>query len=161
MKRARPIEERFWAKVDKAGPDDCWLWSASTTPAGYGQLSLGLGDGRWMGAHVFSFELHGGRTCPGFYVCHRCDTPGCVNPAHLFLGSPGANVADMDAKGRRGRRVSLGSRNPSAKLTEAQVRLIKSRLRLGDRHQALAGDFRVSLQLIRRISCGQNWAHVQ
>lgn len=93
-----PPEVRFWAKVDKAGPDECWLWTASTNK-GYGQLAIKPSPQPVM-AHRFSYELANGPIPDGLAVCHTCDNPPCVNPAHLFLGTKGDNNRDMVAKGR-------------------------------------------------------------
>jgi hypothetical protein len=154
-RKVRPLAERFWSKVAKAGPDECWLWTASRTPFGYGKLYSA--DDGLLGAHVFSFRLHGGQTVPGFFVCHRCDAPACVNPRHLFLGSPGANVADMDRKGRRRNRTSAGDANPSRKLCEAQVLEIIRDLRAGRMHLDIAASYGVCVQTVRHISCGRSW----
>lgn len=93
------LEERFWPKVQKT--DTCWLWTASLNDRGYGQFKVLPGQGHApMKAHRFSWELHFGPIPAGLVVCHRCDVPSCVNPAHLFIGTQGDNLRDMSAKGR-------------------------------------------------------------
>lgn len=90
------LADRFW-KYAVVGMD-CWGWAASTAPKGYG--CLGLGGGRVGRAHRVSYELHYGPIPDGLHVLHTCDNPGCVNPAHLRLGTNADNVADRQAKGR-------------------------------------------------------------
>lgn len=88
-------EERFWSKVDKSG--DCWLWQGGVNNGGYGSFAV---DGhRKVMAHRYSVELDGREIPPSMYVCHTCDTPRCVNPAHLFVGTPLDNFRDRIAKG--------------------------------------------------------------
>jgi hypothetical protein len=72
------VESRFWAKVNRSG--DCWLWTAATTSAGYGQFRV---DGRWGMAHRFAYELLVGPIPQDLQIDHLCRTPLCVNPAHL------------------------------------------------------------------------------
>jgi hypothetical protein len=99
---ATPIEQRFWPKVDKRGPDECWLWKAKRTKggAGYGLIYSGVGT-VMIYAHRVSWELANGCPVPeGLLVCHSCDNPGCVNPAHLWPGTQSENLMDMVAKGR-------------------------------------------------------------
>lgn len=92
-----PIAQRFWPKVDKRGPDDCWLWTGSEHGKGYGGFSY---RGRSVPAQRISWLLEHGEPPDNLFVCHTCDVPKCVNPAHLFLGDHQANMADMVAKGR-------------------------------------------------------------
>lgn len=89
---------RFWAKVDKRGPDECWPWLGATNGnMGHGQLTVAQ---RRHYAHRAAWELAHGPIPPGFFVCHHCDNPPCCNSAHLFLGTARDNAQDMVAKGR-------------------------------------------------------------
>lgn len=73
-------EQRFWRKVDKCGPDECWPWTASLTRGGYGHIGVG---GRMIRAHRFSYEVANGPIPDGMVIDHTCRNPICVNPAHL------------------------------------------------------------------------------
>jgi len=94
--KPRPVAERFWEKVDKT--DGCWLWTASRTTSGYGQFCP-VGNVPRK-AHRIAWELTYGPVPEGAHVLHRCDTPLCVRPDHLFLGDAAANVDDMWTKSR-------------------------------------------------------------
>jgi hypothetical protein len=96
---AEKYRERFEAKVMPEPTTGCHLWIGATTPAGYGALNLNRDGVKY--AHRISFELHHGPIPPGMDICHRCDTPACVNPEHLFAGTRLDNVRDMHAKGRQ------------------------------------------------------------
>lgn len=113
---------RFWPKVDKNGPGGCWVWTGSTNERGYGRF-LALHEER-VYAHRFSYEIHHGEIPTGMLVCHRCDNPPCVNPAHLFLGTDRENKDDCKAKKRfRGawRRLSPQLREELRQLYESGV----------------------------------------
>lgn len=91
---------RFWAKVRKAGPDECWLWAASLfgrPTARYGQFVAG---GKHLYAHRVAWELANGRPVGGAVVMHSCDVHRCCNPNHLSIGTQADNLRDASQKGR-------------------------------------------------------------
>lgn len=97
----RPVDERFWVKVDKsAGPDECWPWLAGSCSAGYGTFRF---NDRENSSNRVAWMLSFGPIPDGLWVLHRCDNPPCCNPRHLFLGTCGDNVRDCIAKGRGNR----------------------------------------------------------
>lgn len=99
-RKRRPIEDRFWEKVQKT--DSCWLWTGSKQGRmGYGYLHIGgKKDRKPSRAHRLSWVIHNGPIPDGLYVLHKCDVPACVNPDHLFLGDHKANMQDCASKGR-------------------------------------------------------------
>lgn len=133
----------------------CWLWTGSTTGKGYGQC-YGLGETR---AHRVSYRLFKGDIREGMLVCHRCDTPGCVNPEHLWLGGSRANMLDCVGKGR----TAKGSKNKSAKINEEIASQILTRYRPRCRTNgmnALAKEFGVSIQLVDLLVRRKTWKHI-
>lgn len=158
----KTIAERFWSKVDKSG--ECWLWTACLNETGYGMVYF---EGRARRAHRVSWVLTYGAVPAGACVLHRCDTPACVNPAHLWLGTLAENTADMLAKGRastgalhamRKRKTQArGERQGHAKLTTDQVVAIRADTRL---MRLIAADYGVCLSVICEIRQRKSWSHV-
>lgn len=90
----RPLDQRFWAMVEKT--ETCWLWLGGAID-GYGTITE---EGRTVRAHRVSYKLHVGPIPTGLFVLHHCDVPSCVNPDHLFLGTHSDNMKDRQMKGR-------------------------------------------------------------
>ncbi len=149
----KPLADRFWAKVDRRGPDECWLWTGATNGRNYGKIGLGRQvDGTEL-AHRVSWKLHNGPIPEGMQVCHHCDVRYCVNPRHFFLGTSSDNHQDMVQKDRHTR----GERSATAKITEAQaIEIRESSLNSVD----LALIYPVSARHIRAIRAGECWTHL-
>jgi hypothetical protein len=114
-----PIEDRFWSKVEIG--DDCWLWTAATTHDGYGLLGRPGGRGM-VTVHRLAWVIAFGPIPTGMHVLHTCDTPPCVNPAHLWLGTNADNIADKVAKGRARWRNHATHCRAGHEYTEANTR---------------------------------------
>lgn len=127
----------------------CWLWNGPVS-GGYG--CVGVGDGSYA-AHRLMYLLHVGNIPRGLHVLHRCDTPACVNPAHLFLGTNLLNMQDRNAKGR----VAKGEQNGRAKLTMKDVHAIRTDFRP---LLVIANEYGVTRQQAGKIRRGLAWSAV-
>lgn len=172
------IVASFYAKV--ALSDGCWDWAAARKSYddpkyAYGVVCIGSKADNWkiMRAHRLSYELHTGTIPKGMIVCHRCDRPCCVNPAHLFVGTMADNTRDMHAKGRhwaeKGDQASAhrkpeclprGEDHYSAKLTVKSVLKIRALSAEGLSNPKIARMFGVSINAIRAIVIRDHWKHV-
>ncbi len=146
----------FWEKVDKSG--ECWEWTAYRNIKGYGRFGV---SGKLALAHRLSYVIHFGEIPNDKIVCHSCDNPSCVNPAHLWIGTHQDNAIDRESKNRGGRKGPEGSKAPHAKLTEEQAIEIKQFLAAGDKSQReIAREFGVHYATISDMATGKTWRHV-
>jgi len=143
---------RFWQRVNKTGT--CWEWKGALVE-GYGVFYI---QNKQIKTHRFSYELHKGKIPKGFFVCHSCDNPCCVNPDHLWLGTPKDNANDAI---RKGRMSSIGERNAKAIITSADVPLIRSAKGGSGIIKILAERYGVSRVTIRHIRAHRTWTHIQ
>jgi hypothetical protein len=154
------LAERFWAKVDRSNFDGCWIWTGPKTSKGYGAISgeqpaKGV-RGKTLLAHRVSYELNSGDTLTGSdVVCHSCDTPDCVNPAHLRKDTQSSNIKEAFAKERKEPLILSGENNPKSKLTLEQARYIKAHPE--KKHTELAAMFGLSPNCIRGVRIGRTW----
>jgi hypothetical protein len=141
-----PFADRFWSKVDKRGPNDCWEWTAYRHPQGYGLIRHG---GRDQRAHRVALELALGEDLGPRWALHRCDNPPCCNPAHLYAGSRAENIADAVERHRYA--DITGPANPRARFTSDQVAAIRDQYRSGASIHALAREHGISRPSMRDI----------
>ena len=157
-KTAKTNEERFWANVDRKADEDCWLWTGCQTGhhykerLGYGVLSI---SGKPYYAHRFAWELTNGAIPDGMFVCHHCDHPSCVNPSHLFLGTPMDNTRDMVEKGRY--KAPFGEDSVARKAREARAAKIRDAYLGGETIYGLTQAFGLSTTTICEIIVGKIW----
>ena len=149
----KSLTERFEEKYIPEPNSGCWIWTAFTDRHGYGKFIVA---GQMKLAHRVSWEIENGSIPENQCVLHRCDTPCCVNPSHLFIGTHRDNMRDMANKGRcyDGR----GEKNSNAKFTDDDVLSIRA----DDRSQTIiAKDYGVGQTAIGKIKRGERWAHIK
>ena len=144
-------KERFWKKVDRREPNQCWEWKGLKHIFGYGEIKISNQKRR---AHRVSYQLHHGPIPEGLHVLHSCDNPSCVNPAHLHLGTQADNMREKMERGR----CSSGETHGQSKLTSDQVHQIRSSYAAGGVTQRqLSEVFGVDQTLISQIINKKIW----
>lgn len=154
------LEERLqyagWTVVTRRselGP--CWEWKGKLDKAGYGRANIG--QQKTGAAHRAAYQIwnnEGQPLDPRDYVCHRCDNPPCINPAHLFLGDQHANMGDAKAKGRS----ANGMRQGGAILTDQQVEEIRAKyVPRKYTYKQLGEEYGVTAAAIGCVVRGENW----
>ena len=157
------VEERFWRNVVRFNDENlCWIWKGAKVKKGYGIFTDASTTvnirGKTISAHRYSYQLHYGDLQNGDFVLHSCDNPECTNPAHLRKGTQSENIKEAIAKRRKFVPVAKGEENPRSKLTEEQVRFIKSHPELG--HKYIGDMFGLSPNCIRGVRIGRTWTHI-
>lgn len=151
MSDTRPtLRQKFDSLFTKT--DGCWPWNGTTDGYGYGVIDYA---GKRYRAHVLALEFDGRPVLPGMLGCHHCDNPPCVNPAHLYPGTPQQNSDDAVSR----RRLAVGERNFNAKLSEADV--LEIREISGLTYTEIAGLYGVSRPTVARAITGKCWGHVR
>jgi hypothetical protein len=161
---------RFESRIDRSVEGGCWIWVGGRFKTGYGSFSPS--HGKRLKAHRVSYELACGPIPPGMFVCHHCDNPPCVNPAHLFVGTPRDNMEDARRKGRLAagerswsrmhpERLARGVHNGNSKLGDDDIREILRSYNAGELTQVeLSARFGVGQTTISEIVRGEHWKHL-
>lgn len=156
---ARPIETRFHEYYEPEPNTGCWLWTGKVDKAGYGTV---VHDWKTMRAHRVSWWLeHGTIPPPSLFVCHKCDVPSCVNPAHLFLGTASDNSRDCWKKGRG----KVAARRPNGDITTrlmaSDVREIRALAVSGMKHSEIAIKFKVRTNYVWMVAHRVTWDYLE
>ncbi len=149
------LVNKFWQRVNKQSPDECWNWTGATRRDGYGQISIPQPpqNAIFLRANRLSYFINFGVDPCDLEVCHKCDNPSCVNPEHLFLGTQNENVQDCINKNRKAR----GEKNGISKLCEREVTEIRKRFSEGERISNLAREYDVTYSQIWNITKNKQW----
>jgi predicted XRE-type DNA-binding protein len=149
--RFKSEEERFAEKYT-VEPNGCWIWNTGPR-AEYPKFWTGYGYER---ANRYVWRKTNGPPEPGKEICHTCDTPACVNPEHLFIGTHSDNMIDRSAKGRLPSRK--GELNQRAKLSQKDVEVIRARYAQGGiSQQALANEYGIGQVTVSHLIRGKTW----
>ena len=148
-RKKKSVEERFWMRVDRRGPNECWLWKGTRNSKGYGDFNI-VGRKGPRRAHILSFISHYGPVPEGKVIMHTCDVRLCVNPAHLKAGTVEENNRDAMMKGH----IRLV-------LDPDKVRAIRLRYANGEFQRALGRDYGVSQFVISMVVRRRMWRHVE
>ena len=149
-------EVRFHNNFIPVTKTGCWMWTGYVMKGGYGRMGF---NGNIMLAQRFSWELHYGPIPEGMDVCHHCDTPPCVNPDHLFLGTQKDNNYDSVEKGRN--RGAPGESNGSSKLKNKNVLAIRKLKGKGLSQVRVGEMFNISRVVVSGIWRNKAWQHVK
>ncbi len=133
----------------------CWIYLGDTSSGDYGRFQV---EGKKVGAHRAAYVMRFMHDPRELCVCHSCDTPCCINPEHLFLGTHLVNSQDKFANGRQPN--NAGARNPNSKLDERKVRRIKRLISRGLNNKQIARRFAVTHGTISLIRLRKSWNHV-
>lgn len=153
-----PIQERLKSMTITNPVSGCWEWKGSKH-IGYGKTIVGSrkdGTRRSVLAHRLAYEIWNGEIPDGYEVCHKCDNPSCINPAHLFVGTQQDNIDDRERKGRN--IVKVGEEQARSKLTKKIVKDARwERAYLGTSYQKLADKYGVSKNAMQNAIKGVTW----
>lgn len=163
-------KERFWAKVDKRGEDECWEWKAGKNRKGYGTFHVAVGD---FTAHRASWFLKTGQQPRENLVLHHCDNPSCVNPDHLHLGDDLLNAQERCLRGRsrystgddhysrkHPEKLPRGVKHGNSKLSEESVLAIRALWRMGESQDSIAERFGICQRTVHVIVFRKTWTHI-
>jgi len=137
---------RLMGRVDING-DECWPFLDNDKSL-YDKITI---NGQYYLAHRLAYEeFYGIKLKEVDVIMHTCDTPKCVRPDHLCVGTLSNNSCDMVRK----------SRHPVGKLTPEYIKIIRERIENGDKQREIANDFGVDQSMVSYIATGASWSYV-
>jgi hypothetical protein len=151
--KPRNTKEITWVVNDRS----CWICTSHYKDYdGYPRKWI---NGKKQKISRIFYEKYKGLIPQGMHVLHTCDTPACINPDHLWLGTHYENMQDMAKKGRTAHliREQNGEKNHMAKLTESQVLEIRS---MSGFQREIAQKYGISRQIVSDIKNYRKWKHL-
>lgn len=139
----------FEDRIEPIPESGCLIWIGNTNKSGYGKIKI---HGKQKYAHRVAWEYYNGEIPYKLNILHHCDTPACVNPHHLFLGTPKDNTRDCIQKNRRV--YACKEQHGNAKLTEKQIENIRADARS---QRAIAKDYNISHEHVGSIKRREVW----
>lgn len=152
--RGRPaggLKKMFWDRIYPEVNTGCWIWAGPLDAYGYGQYPITVNGIRFTKTHRLSYYFYNKTIDKSLLICHSCDNRWCVNPDHLFSGTPKDNTQDCVKKGRFSRKKR------AAKLSPIDVSEIKKSISSGHKLKDIAAKFKVTPSAISSINCGITW----
>jgi hypothetical protein len=148
------LQERVVKFIIPEPMSGCWLWIGETNKTGYAKIKTPInGIVKNLRVTKIMYEQYIGPVPDGLFLLHKCDTPSCVNPYHMFTGKHKENNHDCIKK----KRNNIGQKNGQAKLTNEQIINIRKDVRP---QRIIAKDYGVSHQNISRIKGFKQWKHI-
>lgn len=153
-----PLIEKFWSKVAiTANINKCWEWQAFKNKEGYGGFRVNRNQ--VIASHRLAYFIHNNKDPLDKCVCHSCDNPACVNPAHLWLGTRYENAMDRESKGRN--KPLSGEKNGNSRFTAEQVKEMRALYSSGELNQhEIAERFGTHQGVIWAIVTKKTWKHI-
>jgi hypothetical protein len=156
--KAAPLHQRFEAKVLRMPFCGCHLWTGAVNAFGYGKCATG--NNKWKLAHRIAYEQAKGKIDQSLSVLHLCDTPSCVNPEHLYLGTYKNNAQDRERRGRGNH--ARGLTHGRVKLTPEDVFAMRSKYKTGEfSFRQLGKIYGVDGKTVNDIVCNKLWQSLQ
>jgi hypothetical protein len=149
-------QRRLSERVVKSG--ECLLWQGSKNRRGYGTMAVGKRNRE--STHRVAWALaNNARPPAGLHVMHSCDTPSCINPAHLSIGTNSDNQRDCSIKGRKN--TPKGSRHKCSKTTEGQMIRAAQLFAAGNTYRTIANQLGIGRWALIKTLQGYRWPHIQ
>jgi hypothetical protein len=144
--------------------DGCWIFQGAKNCHGYGMIGLGKRSDGIERCHRVSYRHFIGEIPKGMFICHKCDVPACVNPEHLFIGTPKDNHTDMRNKNRHSNPPrnlhDCGEYRYNSKLNDDLVRNIRIEYSHGASMYSIAKRLQMSNTTISKVINRLSWKHV-